>query len=148
MDEGPGPRPAWKVVVADKVVVEPVEPIGQVVEQGALDVDQVGERIAETGGVVAGIGVRTLGEQESWTLGPGRFRSVAAAKTAAAASSAPNPAWGRASEHLGNDAGQRLGPASLWRPIGDVRPCAMATRDVARIGPDVDRPRGSCWGSL
>ena len=30
----------------DEVVVEPVEPLGQVVEQRALDVDQVGERVA------------------------------------------------------------------------------------------------------
>ena len=55
----------------DEVVVEPLEPVGQVVEERALDLDQAGERVAEPLGVVAGVGVRALGEQDLDRARPG-----------------------------------------------------------------------------
>ena len=120
--------------------MEPVEPIGQVVEQRALGLDHAGEGIDEPLGVVAGVGVRALGEQDvdertrALALGRGRERR-------AASSSAVKPACGRATKHLGDDARQGLGAASLRRPIGDVRAGAVTARDVPGIGqPSVDGP--------
>ena len=49
----------------DEVVVEAVEALGQVVEQRALGLDQARERVDEALGVVAGVGVRALGEQDA-----------------------------------------------------------------------------------
>ena len=48
----------------DEVVVEPVEPLREVVEQRALDLDPAVERLVEALGVVARVGVRALGEQD------------------------------------------------------------------------------------
>ncbi len=36
--------------------------------------------------------------------------------------------------HLGHDPGQRLGPAALRRPLGDVRAGAVPAGDVAGVG--------------
>ena len=48
----------------DEVVVEAVEPLGQVVEQRALGLDHARERVDQPLGVVAGVGVRALGEED------------------------------------------------------------------------------------
>ena len=124
----------------DEVVVEPVEPVGQVVEQRALDLDPAVERDAEPLGVVAGVGVRALGEEDldertrALPLGGRgeRGRSHLVGREAG---------LGAAPEHLGDDPGKRLGAALLRRPIGDVGAGAVATCDVARVGQaSVDRP--------
>ena len=47
-----------------EVVVEALEPVGQVVEQRALGLDQPGELVDQPLGVVAGVGVRALGEED------------------------------------------------------------------------------------
>ena len=48
----------------DQVVVEAVEALGQVVEQRALGLDEPGELVDQPLGVVAGVGVRALGEED------------------------------------------------------------------------------------
>jgi hypothetical protein len=109
----------------DEVVVEPVEPIGQVVEQRALDLDPAVERDAEPLGVVAGVGVRALGEQDlderarALSLrGRGeRGRGDLVGRKAG---------LGTAAEHLGDDPGKRLRTALLRRPVRDMRARAVA----------------------
>ena len=59
---------------------------------------------------------------------------MAAAKVAAATSSAVKPGLGGAAQHLGDDPCQRLCAASLRRSLGDVGARPVSTRDVARVG--------------
>ena len=124
----------------DQVVVEPFEAIRQVVEKGALGLDHAREGIDEALGVVAGVGVRALGEEDvderprPLALGGGR-------EGRAGELVGGEPGVGGPAEHLGHDARQGLGAASLGRPIGDVRPRAVATRDVPGVGQTtIDRP--------
>ena len=48
----------------DEVVVEPIEPLRQVVEERALHLDPAVECLVQALGVVAGVGIRALGEQD------------------------------------------------------------------------------------
>ena len=124
----------------DQVVVEPLEPIGQVVEQRALGLDHARERVDQPLGVVAGVGVRAFREQHpdqrSRVLALGRGGEGGGRQLVGG-----EAGMGRPADHLGHDPGQRLGPAALRRPLGDVRAGAVPARDVAGIGQaSVDRP--------
>ena len=127
--------------------MEPLEPLGQVVEQRALGLDEPRELVDQPLGVVAGVGVRAFGEEHpdegsrSLALGgrgEGRGGDLVGRE----------PGVGGAAQHLGDDPGQRLGAAPLRRSLGDVGARPVSTRDVARRRPNDDRPRGWCWGSL
>ena len=113
--------------------MEPVEPLGQVVDERALGLDHAGERVDEALGVVAGVGAGAFGEQDpderSGTLplrrgGERRGRDLIGGE----------PGVRRAAQHLGDDPGEGFRAAALRRPIGDVRAGAVAARDVARVG--------------
>ena len=117
----------------DEVVVEAVEPVGQVVDERALGLDHLGERVDQALGVVAGVGAGALGEQDPDQRprvlalrggGEGRGRDLVGGE----------PGVGGASEHLGDDPGQGLRAAALRRAVGDVGAGPVAARDVAGVG--------------
>ena len=117
----------------DEVVVEPVEPLGQVVEERAFGFDHAGELVDQPLGVVAGVGAGALGEQDadegagSLALGrggEGRRGHLVGGEARVRG----------AAQHLGDDPGKRLRPAALRRPIGDVGPRTVAAGDVAGVG--------------
>ena len=91
----------------DEVVVEPFQPVGQVVEQRALDLDDPRELGHQALGVIAGVRVRALGEQHPdegsrpaplGGGGEGRGGDLVRGE----------PGLGSASQHLGDDPRQRL----------------------------------------
>ena len=124
------------------VVVEALEPLGQVVEERALGLDQPGELVDEPLGIEAGVGVRAFGEQHP----DERSRSLAfrgGGEGGRGQLVGREAGVGRAAEHLGHDPGQRLGATPLWRAIGDVGPGTVATHDVAGVGQtSIDRADG------
>ena len=79
-----------------------------------------GKASTEALGVVAGIGVRALGEEDvderPRPLALGGGREGRAGELVGGEAGVGGPA-----QHLGHDARQGLGAASLGRPIGDVR---------------------------
>ena len=122
--------------------MEPVEPVGQVVEQRALDLDDTRELVDQPLGVVAGVGVRALGEEDA----DERSRPLALGGGGEGGGGelvGREPGVRRPSQHLGDDPGEGLGAASLGRAVGDVGPGAVATSDVPRVGqPSIDRADG------
>ena len=124
----------------DEVVVELVQTLGQVVDQRPLGFDHPGERVDQTLGVVARIGVGAFGEEDadegSRTLAFGRGserRRGDLVGRETGVRSAP--------QQLGDDACQRLVAATLRGSIGDVRPRPVPARDIPAVRqPAVDRP--------
>ena len=121
-----------------EVVMEPVEPLGKVVEQRAFGLDHPREGVDQALGVVAGVGVGAFGEQHpneragSLALGRGGERRGGQLV-------GREPGVARPAEHLGHDPGQRLGAAPLRRSLGDMGAGAMAAGDVAGVGqPSID----------
>ena len=124
----------------DQVVVEPLEPVGQVVQECALGLDHARERVDQPFGVVAGVGVRAFREQHADQAarvlalgggGEGRGGQLVGRE----------PGVRRPAGHLRHDPGQRLGAAALRRALGDVGAGAVAAGDIAGIGEaPVDRP--------
>jgi hypothetical protein len=120
--------------------MEPLEPVWEVVEEGAFGLDQVGKRVAQPLCVIAGVGVRAFGEEDLDLLpgslplargGEGRRRDLVGREAGD----------GRPAEHLGDDPRERLRATPLRRPIRDMRPGPVSTRDVARIRQaSIDRP--------
>ena len=122
--------------------MEPVEALGQVVEERALGLDHARERVDQALGVVAGVGVRALGEQDPDER-PGPLALRGGGERRGRDLVGGEPGVGRAAQHLGDDPGERLGAAALGRPVGDVGAGAVAARDVAGVGQaPVDRPDG------
>ena len=126
----------------DQVVVEPIEPIGQIVDERALDLDQVRERVDQSLGVIAGVRARALGEQDAdQRTRPLPFRGRGKGRGGHLVGGVPG--MGRPAQDLRDDPRQRLRAALLRGPLGHVGPGAMSTRDVARIGQtSIDRPDG------
>ena len=123
----------------DEVVVEPVQPVREVVEQRALDLDPAVEGLVQPLGVVARVGVRALREehldQRARPL-PFRRRGKGSRRDLVGRESG----LGSAPDHLGDDPGEVLRAALLRRPVRDMRARPVSTRDVAAIGqPSVDR---------
>ena len=122
--------------------MEPVEAFRQVIEQRALDLDDVREFGREPLRVVAGIGAGALREKHP------HVRARALPLGCSGERGRRNLIGGEAGvgcapEHLGDEPGKRFGTTPLGRPIGHVRPGAVAARDIAGIGqPSVDRPNG------
>ena len=117
----------------DEVVVEPVEPLGQLVEERALGLDQAGELAVQALGVVAGVGGRALGEEDADLLARPlalRGRGVGGGRDLVGREAG----LGGAPEHLRDDAAERLRPAAVDGPIGDDGPGAVPARDVAVVG--------------
>ena len=117
----------------DEVVVEPLEPIGQVVEERPLDVDQLAEGLDQTLGVVAGVGVRALGE-EDLDLGSRALPLARRGERGRRHLVGPEPGLRRPPEHLRDDPGQGLRPASLRRAVRHVGAGPVSTRDVTGVG--------------
>ena len=91
-------------------------------------------------GVVAGVGVRALGEEDPDER-PGPLALGRGGERGGGDLVGGEAGLGRPPQHLGHDPGQRLGAASLRRPLGDVGARAVSTRDVAGIGQTtIDRP--------
>ncbi len=111
----------------DEVVVEAVEPFGQVVDQRALGLDHAGERVDQPLGVVARVGVRALGEEDADER-PGPLALGGRGERRGGDLVGGEPGVRRAAEHLGDDAGEGLRAAALRRPVGDVGAGAMAAR--------------------
>jgi hypothetical protein len=123
-----------------EVVMEPIEPVGEVVEERALDLDHAGEFADEPFRIVARVGVRALGEEDpderSGALALGRRRERGGCELIGG-----EAGLGGAAEHLGHDPREGLGAAPLGWSLRDVRPGAVSTGDVAGIGqPSIDRP--------
>ena len=108
--------------------------------QRALGFDQPGERVDQALGVVAGVGVGALGEEDA----DERSRALALGGGSEGRGGdlvGGEAGVGGAAQHLGDDAGQRLRAAALRRAVGDMGAGAVAARDVAGVGqPAVDRP--------
>ena len=117
----------------DEVVMEALEPVGQVVEQRALDVDRAAELVGQALGVVAGVGARALGEEDA-DMRPRTLALGGRGERGGGQLVGGEARLGRPAEHLRDDARQRLRAATLRWPLRHVRPRAMATRDVARVG--------------
>ena len=125
-----------------EVVVEAFQPVRQVVEQRAFDLDRAPELVAQPFGVVARVGVGALGVQDpderAWPLALGGGGERGRGELVGGEAGLCGPP-----QHLGDDARQRLGAAPLRRPFGDVRAGAVTTGDVARVGQTtIDRPDG------
>ena len=103
----------------DEVVVEPVEPLGHVVDERALDLDQARERVDQALGVVAGVGARALGEEDPHER-PGTLALGGGGERRGGDLVGGEAGMGGAAEHLGDDAGEGLRAAPLGRPVGDV----------------------------
>ena len=98
------------------------------------------ERLADLGGVVDGIGVRALGEQDPDELA-GALALGGRGKGGRGDLVGGEAGRARPAEHLGHDPGQGLLAAPLGRPVGHVGPGAVAAGDVAGVGQAlVDRP--------
>ena len=116
-----------------QVVVEALEPLGQIVEERPLHFDDARELVAQPLRVVAGVGVGALGEEHpderprSLALGGGgeggRGHLVGR-----------ETGVGGPTKHLGDDPGERLGATLLWRALGDVGAGTVATHDVTGVG--------------
>ena len=120
--------------------MERVEPLGQVVDERALGLDHARERVDQALGVVARVGVRALGEEDA-DEGPGPLALGGGGERRGGDLVGREAGVGGAAQHLGDDPGQGLGAAPLRRPVGDVGPGAVATRDVAGVGQtSIDRP--------
>ena len=124
------------------VVVEALEAVGQVVEQRPLGLDQPWELVAEPLGIEAGVGVGALGEEHP----DERSRSLAfggGGEGGRGQLVGGETGVGRATKHLGDDPGERLGATLLWRAFGDVGARTVATHDVTGVGQTtIDRPDG------
>ena len=125
-----------------EVVVEPVEPLGQVVEERALRLDHARELVDQPLGVIARVGVRALGEQDPderpGSPPLGRRGERGGRQLVGGEAGLRGPA-----QHLGDDAGQGLRTAPLRRSLGHVRPGPVSTGDVAGVGQTtIDRPDG------
>ena len=125
-----------------EVVVEPLEPLRQIVEKRAFGFDRPREGVDQAFGVVARVGVRALGEQDpneragSLPLGGCRERGRSQLVCG-------EPGMGSPAQHLGHDPGQRLRSAALRRPVGDMGAGTVSTRDVPGVGQtSIDRPDG------
>ena len=133
--------------------MEPIEPLGHVVDEGPLDLDEAREGVNETLGIVAGVGAGALGEEDAderaRTLpfgrgGEGRGGDLVGGE----------PRMGGPAQHLGDDPGEGLCAPPLGRSVGDVGPRAVAARDVAGIsqapvdGPDRVRVDPQCGPEL
>ncbi len=126
----------------DEVVVELVETLGQVVDERALSLDHAGERVDEALRVVAGIGVRAFGEEDTHEW-PGSLALRGSGECRGGDLVSGEAGVGGATKQLGDDPGQRLIAASLRRTVRDVRPGSVTARDVAAIGKaTVDRADG------
>ena len=117
----------------DEVVVEAVQAFWQVVDERALGLDEPRELVDEPLRVVARVGVRAFGEEDAdQRTGPLAFRR--GGERGRGHFVGGETGMGRATEHLRDDPGERLGAASLRRSIGDVRARAMSARDVSGVG--------------
>ncbi len=119
--------------------MEALEPIGQVVEQRALDLDLTWEGVVEARGVIARVGVRALGEEDvderAGALPLGGCREGCRRDLVRG-----EARLRRAAQHLGDDPGEGFRAATLRWTVRDVCPGSVATRDVTGIGqPSVDR---------
>ena len=123
------------------VVVEALQPVWQVVEQGALGLDPR-EGVDEPFRVVAGVCIGALGEQDTdERSGPFSFRGRG--KRGGRQLVRGEPGMGGASQHLGHDACQRLRPASFGWAVRNVGPRAVTTGHVPRVGESaIDGPDG------
>ena len=95
----------------DEVVVEPVEALGQVVEERAFGLDQARELVDEPLGIEARVGVGALGVQDA----DERSRALAlggGGERGGGDLVGREPGVRRAPEHLRHDAGEGLGAAS------------------------------------
>ena len=126
----------------DEVVVEAVEPLGQVVDERALGLDHARERVDQALGVVARVGARAFGEQDPDER-PGMLALRGRGEGRGGDLVGGEPGMRSAAEHLGDDPGEGLRAAPLRRPVGDVRARAVAARDVAGVGQAaIHRPDG------
>ena len=125
----------------DEVVMEPVEPLDDLIEERALGFDHPGEGLGDPLGVVGGVGLRALGEEDpdegSRAASLGRRREGGGRDLVGR-----EPGRGGPAEHLGDDAGEGLGAAALGRTVGDMGAGAVAAGHVAGVaqalvdGPD------------
>ena len=124
----------------DEVVVEALEPFGQVVEQCAFDLDRPAELVTQPLGVVAGVGVGALRVQDA-DMGAGPLALGGGGERGRGQLVGGEAGLRGASQHLRHDARQRFRAAPLRRPLGNMRSGTVATRDVAGIGQTtIDRP--------
>ena len=114
--------------------MEPVEAVGEVVEQRALGLDQVRRTPCQALGVVAGVGVRALGEEDLDLGARAACAPLAAANAAAATSSALKPAWA-ARRSISDTIPASASAPRRWA-VRSATTCAgaVATRDVAGVG--------------
>ena len=104
----------------DEVVVEALEPLRDVLQEGALGLDAVGEGLVDPRGVVRRVGAGALREQDP-DRGPGAFALACGRERGRGRFIGREPGARRLAKHLGDDPAERVLAPPERRPIGDVR---------------------------
>ena len=117
----------------DEVVVEPVQALGQLVEQRTLGHRDLREGGRDPLGVVGRVGVGALREQDVH-VGAGSLALGRRGERRRGHLVGREAGRRRAAEHLGHETRQRFGAHALRRPLRDMRPRPVAARDVAGVG--------------
>ncbi len=117
----------------DQVVVESIEAVADLLDEGALGLRFARKRLVDPLGIVGGVGPGAFGEQDpDERTGPLPFGGRR--ERGRGQFLGREPGANRAPQGLGDDAAQRLLATPAGEALRDMRARAVAARDVAGLG--------------